>query len=280
LGSRSYNSQGTDIFSEDWDSLVILDACRYDMFESLSKFSDPLDTRISRGSSTVEFLRGNFDGGEFLDTVYVTANPQLYRHHDEIDVEFHDVIDVWREEGWDDEHRTVLPETMTRFAKRAIDDYPNKRLIFHYIQPHYPFLGSSDEFDKGHLSETSPNKENVWGQLITGEASVEPEEVVQLYYDNLERTLPHIEELLDYAERKTVVTSDHGNMLGERARPIPIREWGHPRGIYTEELVKVPWLVVESESRPTIVAEDFERNRDAVDQDVVAERLRNLGYAE
>jgi hypothetical protein len=250
------------------------------MFESLSKFSDPLDTRISRGSSTVEFLRGNFDGGEFLDTVYVTANPQLYRHRDEIDVEFYDVIDVWREEGWDEEHRTVLPETMTRFAKQAIDDYPNKRLIFHYIQPHYPFLGSSDEFDKGHLSETNPDKENVWGQLITGEASVEPEEVVELYYDNLERTLPHIEELLDYAERKTVVTADHGNMLGERARPIPIREWGHPRGIYTEELVKVPWLVRSVSDRPEVVAEEPEREDTTVDEDVVAERLRNLGYAE
>lgn len=69
-------------------------------------------------------------------------------------------------------------------------------------------------------------------------------------------------------------------MLGERAWPVPIREWGHPRGIYTEELVKVPWLVIGSDSRPAIVAEEQTRDREAVDQDVVAERLRDLGYAE
>lgn len=279
-GLHGYNRDGVEVLDEDWDSLVILDACRYDMFESLSELAGELEYRYSRGSSTVEFLRGNFHERELLDTVYVTANPQLYRNRDRINVKFHNTIDVWRQEGWDEDHQTVLPETMTDFAKRAIDDYPNKRLVFHYIQPHYPFLGSDETFDKGHLSETHPDKENVWGQLMTGTSNADPEQVKHLYYDNLERTLPHIEDLLNYADRKTVVTSDHGNMLGERARPLPIREWGHPRGIYTEGLVKVPWLVVESEIRPKIVAEQSTQNRDSVDQDVVAERLQNLGYAE
>jgi hypothetical protein len=67
---------------------------------------------------------------------------------------------------------------------------------------------------------------------------------------------------------------------GERAWPIPILEERATPEIYTEELVKVPWLVVDSEDRPTIVAEEVERDDTSVDQDVVAERLRNLGYAE
>ncbi|ELZ23103.1 hypothetical protein C475_15679, partial [Halosimplex carlsbadense 2-9-1] len=94
---------------------------------------------------------------------------------------------------------------------------------------------------------------------------------------------PRVKELLGELSGKTVVTSDHGNMLGERARPIPIREWGHPDGVYTPELVTVPWLEYESGPRREVVAEapvDETESGDAVEDDVVAERLRNLGYAE
>jgi hypothetical protein len=79
---------------------------------------------------------------------------------------------------------------------------------------------------------------------------------------------------------KTVVTADHGNMVGERAFPLPIREWGHPRGLYTDELVDVPWLVHENEPRREIRIGESKNQSETVDQDVVADRLKQLGYAE
>jgi hypothetical protein len=280
LNTCTHNVTGVDVLAEDWDSLLILDACRYDMFERISDLPGKLDFRISRGSATPEFLIANFDGRELLDTVYVTANPQLYRNRHRIDTTLHEVINVWNAEGWDDRYGTVLPETVVDAALDAAETYPNKRHVVHFMQPHYPFLTDETEFDKGHLEDENTEEENVWTKLMQGTLDIDPETVRSLYDENLRRVLPSVERLIDKLPGKIVVTSDHGNMLGERARPIPIREWGHPRGIYTEELVKVPWLVVESESRPEIVAEDSERNRDAVDRDVVAERLRNLGYAE
>jgi hypothetical protein len=69
-------------------------------------------------------------------------------------------------------------------------------------------------------------------------------------------------------------------MVGERAFPLPIREWGHPRGIYTEQLVKVPWLVSQNGPRRTVVAGTAESATSDVDEETVADRLRNLGYAE
>ncbi len=51
------------IFSEPWDNLIILDACRYDVFEEVFKkrnMKGKLEYRISRGSWTVEFLLENF----------------------------------------------------------------------------------------------------------------------------------------------------------------------------------------------------------------------------
>ena len=278
LGRRDYNTDGVDVFAEDWDTLAILDACRYDMFARCSELPGQLERRQSRGSATTEFLTANFDGRDLQDTVYVTANPQLYRNRESITVDFHDVIHVWREEGWDEEYGTVLPETVTEYALRAAEEYPNKRLVIHYMQPHYPFISAGTDFDKGHL--TGARRENVWNQLLQGTLETGHEEIWPIYEANLERALPHVEKLMENLNGKTVVTADHGNMVGERAFPLPIREWGHPRGIYTDELVVVPWLVFENGPRRTIREDASASQPNEIDDDVVADRLRNLGYAE
>lgn len=75
LNLRTYNSAGVDILAEDWDNLLILDACRYDMFKSYAELPGRLEHRISKGSATYEFLSGNFKERSALDTVYATANP-------------------------------------------------------------------------------------------------------------------------------------------------------------------------------------------------------------
>ena len=59
---NSYNSDGINIFHEDWDNLIILDACRYDYFKQLNDMDGELEYRISRGSQSREFMRGNFQG--------------------------------------------------------------------------------------------------------------------------------------------------------------------------------------------------------------------------
>ena len=278
FNKRKFNSDGINVLDEDWDNLLILDACRYDMFEANHELPGRLESRISRGATTVEFLRGNFVGRELEDTVYVTANPQLYRNREHLLTEFHDVINVWQRDGWNDEHQTVLPETVNKYAREAADTYPNKRLIVHYIQPHYPFIGSQTQFDKNHLNVEDPQGEQVWDQLMTGKLKVSRESIWDLYVDNLLVALPHVEELMTTLQGKTVVTADHGNMVGDRASPIPINEWGHPRGIYTEELVKVPWLVFVNGPRREIESESPVNQVNDVEDSVVSDRLENLGY--
>jgi hypothetical protein len=63
LRTRRFNPHGIDIFEEDWDNLIILDACRYDALRAVLPEYDldgALESRISRGSATPEFLRGCF----------------------------------------------------------------------------------------------------------------------------------------------------------------------------------------------------------------------------
>lgn len=275
---KDFNPDGLNFMEQDWDNLIILDACRYDVFKSINDIPGKLRRVESRGSATPEFLRGNFHGQEFLDTVYVTTNPMLYRHRDEIDVSFHDIVNLWADDTWNEEYGTVLPKDVTERSKRIANKYPNKRLLVHYMQPHYPFIESDTTFDKGHISGSSTDGLTTWMQVLTGEIDIDKNELWKSYTDNLEIVLPHVNDLVQELTGKTVITSDHGNMFGERASPIPIREWGHPPGIWTDELVKVPWLEINSNERRDILSEEETDASTSEETDIVSQRLESLGY--
>lgn len=279
LWTRNYNTSGINIFNEDWDNLVILDACRYDMFEQYCELNGRLEQKTSRGSNTVEFLRGNFHGRDLTDTVYVTANPQLYRNRHRIDTSLYKSLNIWMEDGWNEEYGTVLPETTTEYAIQAAKDYPHKRLIVHYIQPHYPFLSSETSFDKGQL-EDSDDPYSFWLQIMMGELDISSNDIWSMYVENLERTVESVRDLLDELTGKTILTSDHGNMVGETSTPLPIEEWGHPWGTYTKELVTVPWLVIDDNQRRQIEAETIEDHTGDAESETVEDRLEALGYTE
>lgn len=54
---------------------------------------------------------------------------------------------------------------------------------------------------------------------------VDPNEVSAGYCPSLEYILDAIDPLLEIASDKVLITSDHGNALGERARPIPMKPY-------------------------------------------------------
>jgi len=284
-GLRSENTSGVDVFAEDWDTLIVLDACRYDMFEKINHLSGTLSARQSKGSSTAEWLNANINGCDLSDTVYVTANPQLESHRNGWDVNLYKTINVWLEGGWDREIETVLADTMTEAAIKAFNQFPNKRHVVHYLQPHYPFVRSETTVDKEHLAtihsdEDSPTEESVWNQKFKGEVSISRDKLWSIYEDNLKYVLKHVEKLLDTVPGKTVVTSDHGNYVGERASLIPIREYGHPRGLYDDVVVRVPWLECTNGNRRKILSGNAEEQISEVNTEIINDRLQNLGYHE
>lgn len=276
---RSYNTDGVDVLEEDWDNLLILDACRYDLFAEENTIDGRLESRESRGSATVEFLRANFADEELLDTVYVTANPRLHQQRDSIDTTFYAVDDVWLGDGWDEDADTVRPEVLADRALEAAERYDDKRLIVHFMQPHYPFLGSDIHAPMREREEEEPF---FWHGLMRGTREHPPEDIWEAYRENLHRALPAVSDLVASLDGKSVVTADHGNMIAERSFPVPLREWGHPPGIYTPQLVRVPWLIVAGERRRRIAraAEPAAEPSGEEPAEVVGERLEQLGYRE
>ncbi|WP_147299525.1 hypothetical protein [Haloferax sp. Atlit-6N] len=274
---QSRFKNGKDILSSDWDNLLLLDACRYDMFDKHVDLPGELSKVQSKGSMTAQFLEENFESRDATDTVYVTGNPMLRRIQDSHNFNFHKIIDVWSE-GWDSKFGTVLPETILKAAKSADQEYPNKRLIVHFMQPHFPFI-TNTEFDKQIPDPGETSETQFWIKLRKGDIELEPDEIWPPYVKNLEKVVPALRELLSILRGNTVVTSDHGNMVGEKSSPIPISDWGHPRGLYTPELVDVPWLFYQSDTQKNIISEEPEK-KESFDQDVIGDRLKNLGYVE
>ncbi|WP_353635043.1 hypothetical protein ABSL23_05875 [Halobacterium sp. NMX12-1] len=274
---------GLDIFGEDWDTLIVLDACRYDMFEETNQLDGTLSSRTSKGSATTEWLQANFDGRDLRDTVYITANPQLERNRERWDISLHETVNVWLEDSWDGETGTVRAEAMTDAALDAVEQFPHKRLVIHYMQPHYPFVPADTQFDKEHLQQIgssgeSASDENLWNQKFLGDLDISEGQLWTMYVENLDYVLEHVEHLLEQLSGKTVITADHGNYVGERASPIPIREYGHPRGLNDDPVVRIPWLEYESGSRREITAQSTDEPRESIDSELVDERLQNLGY--
>ncbi len=272
-GRQEGNPNGIDIFDEDWDNLILLDACRYDMFAEANSLPGRLESRISKASHTSEFLTANFAGRDLRDTVYVTASPMYYRNRERLETTFHDVVNVWRDAGWHDEFRTVLPETMAEFAIEAEKKYPKKRLIIHYLQPHYPFIGATgqEHFDLDQLNFE-------WEDARQGTLGISDSVLWQAFRENLDLALPHVEALLEVLSGRTVVTADHGQMIGERSSPVPMVEYGHPPGVYTDELVEVPWLIHDNGIRKKATADDPVEQQEDISDDAVQDRLESLGY--
>jgi hypothetical protein len=273
-----YDGSGTDIMAAEWDTLLILDGCRYDMFDRQNPLPGRLESRTSRGSQSWEFMRRNFEGGQYHDTVYVSANPYTDRLSAGT---FHRVVQLY-EDGWDPETETVLPETVVEATKKAYVETPNKRFVVHFMQPHFPFIG-----DRGRrLSHTGLAHEDieidgdrypVWRNLQYGFSDISLDAVIDAYEENLDILFPHVERIIDSLGGKTVVTSDHGNLLGERLSPIPIRGYGHPEGIRHPKLTTVPWFVYDNDDRRDTVS-DPSVETDQVNSDVIEQRLKDLGY--
>lgn len=271
---------GVDIAEEDWDTLLILDACRYDMFDANNHLNGTLSRRISRGSSSTEFLRENFAGEQYHNIVYVSANPYVSRL---VDGTFHDVIPVY--EQWDDELQTVPPAVMSDAVRTAHNAYPHKRIIGHFMQPHYPFIGETGRkiAHRGYAPDgdyRAMDSFSIWTQLQLGTASTSSEDVFTAYRENLQIVLASVETLLAEIDGKIVITADHGNLMGERMWPLPVRGYGHYSGWATPELIDVPWFESPFETRRDVICEPPVTQTATVEDNVITERLRSFGYRE
>lgn len=277
-------SEGVDMAQEDWDHLLILDACRADMFEEvIGEVGDTYQRRRSNASATPEWIERTFAEKSMGDVVYVSANPWVSRQAPD---SFHDIINLWVElydlnhddlteatslvEDLDFEPGTTIPaREVTDRAIEVAHKYPNKRIVIHYFQPHAPCIGYSDGTERTQPSQLHPNADS----FLNG--GVSKQEVWDVYCENTGYVWYHAQRYLDAVSGEAVVTADHGELFGEPLWPFPMRGYGHPKNLHHPEVTTVPWARFSGERREIT---DEGCNSVLVDEEVITTRLKQLGY--
>ncbi|MCQ6254055.1 hypothetical protein [Methanocaldococcus sp.] len=264
------NNDGIYIFNEQWDNLIILDACRYDIFKEEfknRKTKGKLEYRISRGTDTPSFLMENFNSKEkYNDIIYLSTNPYVEKL---LKGKFYKIVSVWKE-CLDKRYTGVPPKILYEYAVYYMKKYSNKKLIIHFTQPHSPYPNGTGEtyakeFTSAFLKEKIfklryklDNNYYVETWPYIGLKTLKVDKLKEGYRENLKLDIPYIKKLINILPGRTIVTADHGEAFGERLHPLlPIKVYGHPPNVRIPALVKVPWLIVEEDEKTP--PDDFEK---------------------
>lgn len=267
--------QKRKINEREWDILLVLDACRYDYFErnygdyikgELKKAHSPVD--CTSGVATSEWCKEVFTE-KYEDVVYLSTTPHINsstsvngfsgKNH------FFEVVDVWKTD-WNDEKGTVYPGKLNEKIIESADKYPDKKIIAHYMQPHFPYLSLDNPFNPKNRNPESHDDfrrklrnffgskirrkiGDKWTRKIINSLNLPPpnpmyetlerigeEGLLEAYEDNLIKVLESIKELSEDIDGQTFITADHGEYLGERGF------YGHSYLPQHEVLNQVPWF--------------------------------------
>lgn len=234
--------------TDDWDILIILDACRFDIFKKTNTIPGKLEMRISYSTDTGEWRDDHFDK-DYSNIVYISGNPLIRTkafENNEKKVPYFHLEPVWFY-GWDEKLKTIPPDIVTIKALELNQKYPNKKMVVHYMQPHHPFIGEYSLEEDGYLGvirtaqeKTAPDSwETVYQKQKDGIYSYK--QMVRAYTDNLKLVLGKLKPLLKL-NKKVIITADHGDCFGEGG----IR--AHPRATYVPLLTNVPWFTCDKQT--------------------------------
>lgn len=294
---------GSNIFSREWDLLIILDCCRVDALREVANeynFIKTVDSVRTNGGSTPEWIANTFTK-KFIDTIsettYLTSTAQirgmleerlpeksnlrdthiaykLLQYCNTVEIEELGRVEyLFKYEPKGEAGPLGHPQGATPpryITDRAIANGRERspeRLILHYIQPHPPYAGKAIEEDRELRDyENHP--------LLYLRETGDLDTVWSAYLDELRYVLDDVELLLDNIDaEKVVITADHGEAFGEYGI------YGHTVGSLHPWVRNVPWAVTSATDSKTYEPRipDPDESMDVVDEST-EEMLRALGY--
>ena len=272
-GVDQIDPRGLPIYDEEWDVLIVLDACRVDVLNEVSTEYSFLPTEIpskrSVASCSPLWMNRNFCSEynrDMKSTVHVTGNPYS-QDHLESDW-FHTLDEVWKY-AWDSDLGTVPCRPITDRAISGSRAQNPDRLLVHYLQPHCPSVPAplDSAID---LEMFGDSWDSIWNRLMQGD--VNKETVWESYKENLRYVLNDVGILLQNIDAETVIiTADHGNAFGEWDL------YGHPAKTPISPLREVPWVRISAQDSGSYNP-STEVGEDQIDETAVESRLKDLGY--
>jgi hypothetical protein len=285
LGSitGAFNPPAKSILETDWDLLIILDACRWDIMRDVATEYDWLDpspnksyasssqdwlqktfflspiNKRKRLRTTFSLLRDPYQNDIIADTLelrdisdvaYITGNPQSTMVKSS---QLSYLEETWRRDLDYNERTRILTDQTIQYRRRE----DPARTIVHYMKPHEPFV------------ENSPDG-TAWQRLQWGEYDID--DLISDYKDNLRNVLEDVELLLENTDADDVViTADHGNSYGEYGF------YGHRPYLPLKGMRQVPWVETSAIDRETYEPET-DSGSEAESEVTRDEMLTALGY--
>ncbi len=247
---HQFNRIHNDLLEDDEFLIIVLDACRYDFFKSNYDLflEGELEKVYSSGRLTFEYVANTWDG-DHKDMLYVSGINAISSHIDEevakqlntdypgdyLPKDHLRILNV-NSTGWDEELSTVPPEKIT---EEVLDEIEHEdKIVAHYLQPHTPYVGDYKLQDL--LGEDEfRGLDHVQTLDLYRQGLISQKELKRAYRSNLVYALQEVKKLVEEVDdRRVVITSDHGEMLGESGL------LAHPKK-HHHLLREVPWLEVK-----------------------------------
>jgi hypothetical protein len=271
------NKKIKDLIEEDEFVMIIFDSCRYDYFREMytDYYSGELEKVYNTNTYTKQYQRSIWT--EEYDITYIAGGPVITDRNFELSnlsyrpsEHFEEIVNVW-DRGYKKELGVTPPEAVT---KEAID-CDASRMIVHYFQPHAPYIGDvrlrseTPAVDSKKDSNIQNRKESILDIYEEIEANeISGDKLKSAYRSNLERVMSAAKPLISETTSKAVITSDHGELLGEDDRYL---HGGLPHRI----LCELPWFIAEDTK-----GNDGEMDIEKTDKEEreIKDQLRDLGY--
>lgn len=260
---------GENVFDYQWDLLIVLDGCHPSIIREVESEYDFIrnpKVKLSVGTNTAEWLIRTFDKrkkSEVNQTAYIHSCPAAVsvfenylrkNYYGESDVndwygylrrysnteiasieDFGKYIGLYKNGVLTEEGRCVgmkyAPRAITNNAISMDRKENHKRMLLHYMPPHYPYFATRENKTKMHYSS------NIYKNINIKD---EPrEKTFNAYVDNLRWVLEEVEIILNNIDRsKVIITSDHR---------LPHHKSGDTdsyddRSFLINERRKVPWI--------------------------------------
>ena len=289
---------GTNVYdrADEWDLLVVLDACRVDALRAVAPEYDflprpaAIGSMWSLGSASAEWLCKTFTTdhrAKIARTACLSANPYVTKTFDDriyappkaapfgklgrdpVDIEDFALLHPIYESHTSDRYDVVLPEAVTNatIAAGRDPDVDADRYIAHYMQPHKPYYAAALAADR----DLTPAEGDPWSQLRCD--AITTAEVRRSYLDTLRHALDSVGVLCSNIDAERVaITADHGEMLGTW------RIGSHPTGCPHPEVKRVPWASTTATDEGTCEVPPLASRTEPPAERSVDEQLEALGY--
>jgi len=253
------------------DALIILDACRYDIFSDVvyDYLDGSLVAALSPASTTPDWLKHMVSKFNWRSYVAVTASPMINKRgvYTGLDLsnKFMYIEEVW-DWGWDENISTTPPEkvnlavkiTMTKLKLKKLRYPHDYKLLVWYAQPHAPYvlmvniisrIMKLEELSNRIIDKNIRKLKKVVGKfsidhILLGTLKDVLKDVEKVnrvlrkaYIENLKWILRSVADLITMINGNIVITSDHGELLGEHGL------YFHPN-LPLPLLRLVPWFIV------------------------------------